>query len=192
MQDLPPTGSSRLLDELSPFVPDDLINSLFAYPRGPGRPRLFSAAQLFRANLLVLLTPVHSFNLLIELLKENRRWRHFCRFKNKHLLPDAKMLGEFRSSLDLIKLRRINHHLLHPLLATLDVARKTVALIDATDLPAATHGYKKMLPTIIQPALLPSAGEVSRKVRAGGLSVIKNTLFACGCTSILREFCSSP
>jgi hypothetical protein len=50
-------------------------------------------------------------------------------------LPDAKRLHQFRERLDLIKLRQINRHLLAPILAGLDPARKTVAIIDATDLP---------------------------------------------------------
>ncbi len=57
MKQLPTTGSSELLERLSPFVPDDLINSLLGAKSGPGRPRSFSAAQLFRVNLLALLTP---------------------------------------------------------------------------------------------------------------------------------------
>jgi hypothetical protein len=40
-------------------------------------------------------------------------------------------------------LRRINQFLLEPLIATLPVDRKTIGLIDATDLPAATSAYKK-------------------------------------------------
>ena len=53
------------------------------------------------------------------------------------------MLHRFRERLDLIKLRQINRHLLAPILAGLDPARKTVAIIDATDLPAATNCFKK-------------------------------------------------
>jgi hypothetical protein len=39
--------------------------------------------------------------------------------------------------------RRVNRHLLLPLLEGLAPERKTVALIDSTDLPAATSSYKK-------------------------------------------------
>jgi hypothetical protein len=48
MNQLPTTGTSDLLERLSPYIPDDLINSLFVNASGPGRRRRFSAAQLFR------------------------------------------------------------------------------------------------------------------------------------------------
>ena len=146
MKELPVTGTSALLEILSPHVPDDLINSLFAQKSRRGRPRLFSAAQLFRVNLLALLTPAHSFNLLVALLAEHRPWRSFARLRNRLVLPDAKMLHDFRQRLDLAKLRCVNKFLLSPLLEDCDGLAKTVSLIDATDLPAATNAYKKTRP----------------------------------------------
>ncbi len=143
MNRLPRTGTAGLLERLSAHVPDDLINSLFAAKSGPGRPCQFSAAQLFRATLLVLITPVHSFNLLVELLSEQRSWRSFARLRNRFSVPDVRMLHEFRRHLDLRKLRCINEYLLRPLLQQTAGFAKTVALIDSTDLPAATNGYKK-------------------------------------------------
>ena len=143
MKQLPLTGSAALLDLLSTYVPDDLINSLFAQKSRRGRPALFSAAQLFRVNLLALLTPAHSFNLLVVLLAEHRHGRAFARLRSRLVLPDAKMLHDFRQRLDLIKLRCINDFLLAPLLEDCDGFAKTVSLIDATDLPAATNAYKK-------------------------------------------------
>jgi hypothetical protein len=122
---------------------DGFINDLFPRPRRQGRHADFNPAQLFRVLLLQLLTPVHSGNLLIKLLPENRSWRDFARLPNKRRLPDAKMLNLFRARLGLIKLRHINRQLLAPILADLDPARKTVAIIDATDLPAATNSFKK-------------------------------------------------
>jgi hypothetical protein len=149
---LPTTGTAALLEMLSPHIPDDLINSLLPRQAGSGRRRLFSAAQLFRVSLLVLLTPAHSFNLLSQLLPENRAWRSFARLRNRFDLPDTRMLHEFRARLDLNKLRRINRHLLNPLLEGIPTSAKTIALIDSTDLPAATNGYKKTLPGSISPS----------------------------------------
>jgi hypothetical protein len=143
MKRLPPTGTTGLLDALSPHIPDELINSLFLSPSGPGRRGLFSAAQLFRVHLLALLTPVHSFNLLVALLPEQRSWRAFARLRNRVRVPDVRMLHEFRLRLALTKLRRVNEHLLEPLLEGTGAFAKTVALIDSTDLPAATNAYKK-------------------------------------------------
>jgi hypothetical protein len=143
MKRLPRTGTASLLERLSAHVPDDLINSLFAANSGPGRPCQFSAAQLFRVTLLALITPVHSFNLLVEVLPEQRAWRSFARLRNRFRVPGVRMLHEFRCHLDLTKLRCINEHLLAPLLEGAAGFAKTVALIDSTDLPAATNGYKK-------------------------------------------------
>ena len=143
MKPLAITGSAALLEELSPYVPDDFINSLFAGKRGRGMPREFSPAQLYRVALLALLTPAHSFNLLVHLLPENKAWRSFARLRNRWSVPDAKMLHDFRDRIGVIKLRQINRHLLQPLLEGLSYFSKTVGLIDATDLPAATSAYKK-------------------------------------------------
>jgi hypothetical protein len=143
MKRLPLTGTTGLLERLSPHIPDDLINSLFLQNSGPGRPGLFSAAQLFRVHLLALLTPVHSFNLLVALLAEHRSWRTFARLRNRVCVPDVRMLHAFRQRLDLTLLRRVNEHLLQPLREGTATFAKTVALIDSTDLPAATNAYKK-------------------------------------------------
>jgi|SRR5215469_3753368 len=143
MKQLPQTGTAALLEMLSPHLDDGFVNDLF--PRQPrqGRHANFSPAQLLRVQLLQLLTPAHSGNLLIKLLPENRSWRSFARLPNKRCLPDAKMLHQFRDRLDLAKLRKINRQLLMPILADLNPARKTVAIVDATDLPASTNCFKK-------------------------------------------------
>jgi len=151
MKRLPPTGTAALLERLSPHIPDDLINSLFMERPGPGRPALLSPAQLFRVNLLALLTPAHSFNLLVDLLSEHRAWRSFARLRNRKAGPGVRMLHEFRARLDLPKLRRVNQALLQPLIEGTGGFAKTVALIDSTDLPAATNAYKKMRPDITAP-----------------------------------------
>ncbi len=143
MKPLAITGSAALLEELSPFVPDDFINELFAGAGRRGRPWGFSPAQLYRANLLALLTPAHAFNLLVELLGENKSWRSFARLHNRWAVPDAKMLHGFRVQMGAGRLRRVNQFLLAPLLEGLARFPKSVALIDATDLPAATSAYKK-------------------------------------------------
>jgi hypothetical protein len=143
MLTLPQTGTSLLLEKLSPFVNDQLINTLIPRRRGAGRPRAFSSAQLFRVLLLSLLTPAHSFNLLLELLAENRAWRRFARLPNLRTLPDAKMLHQFRARLDLPILRALNFDLLRPLVNGWNPERLPLAIMDATDLPAAANGFKK-------------------------------------------------
>jgi len=143
MKRLPTTGTGGLLERLSPYIPDDLINTLWGRQLGAGRRAHFSPAQIFRVMLLALLTPAHSFNLVTELLPENRSWRSFARLRNRHALPNVRMLHEFRARLRLTQLRQINQHLLAPLLEGTGRFPKTVAVIDSTDLPAATNAYKK-------------------------------------------------
>ena len=137
------TGTASLLAQLSDIVPDDFINRLLQPHRGQGRRTGWSSAQLFRLLLLVLLTLAHSFNLLIEHLPEQRAWRRFARLPNRREVPTASILHEFRDRLGVGPLRRVNRHLLMSLLEGLAPERKMVALIDSTDLPAATSTYKK-------------------------------------------------
>ena len=189
MKRLPSTGTAALLQVLSPYVPDDLINSLCGQPSGPGRPALFSAAQLFRIHLLALLTPAHSFNLVVQLLAEHRTWRVFARLRNRRVLPDVRMLHDFRQRLDLTKLRAINEHLLAPLLEGCAGFAKTVALIDATDLPAATNAYKKMpWASTVLAARTPERAAAKRG-RVVISSATKNTRCGSGCVNIIPAFC---
>lgn len=102
MLSLPQTGTAELLNRLSPFLDDQFINNLFPLHHGRGRRHLFCPAQLFRVLLLNLLSPAHSFNLLVQLLAEHRPWREFAWLRNKQSLPDAKMLHQFRDRLDLV------------------------------------------------------------------------------------------
>jgi hypothetical protein len=142
-QALAQTGTAELLETLSVFVPDEFINQIVDQRRRRGRRRTYSAAQMYRTLLLALLTPAHSFNLLARLLVENRAWRRFALLPNRHEVPDATLLHDFRVAIGVSGLRRINRHLLTPLLEGSAVGSTTVAIIDATDLPAASSSYKK-------------------------------------------------
>jgi hypothetical protein len=173
MASLPQTGTALLLEKLSSFLDDGLVNQLVPRPRGAGRPRAFSSAQLFRVLLLSLLTPAHSFNLLIKLLPENRSWRKFARLPNLCLLPDAKMLHQFRSRLDLRALRELNASLVRPLIAGLDPLRLPLAIMDATDLPAAANSFKKT--GRLRRGVLLWVRAQSRPARVAGLSATKST-----------------
>lgn len=184
---LPQTGTASLLETLSPFINDTHINQTLPRLRGPGRPRVFSSAQLFRVVLLSLLTPVHSFNLLVKLLPENRAWRRFARLPNLRVLPDAKMLHQFRSRLDLIRLRDINAALLRPLLDLWDATRLPLAIMDSTDLPAPVNSFKKRTKRF-PPAARPWARARRRPGKAAGTSVTKNTVFVYGCRSGMKRF----
>lgn len=102
----------------------------------------FSAAQLWRVHLLVLLTRTFSFNALVRALAEQEAWRRFAHLPNRFTVPDVRMLHEFRCALGASGFRQINNHLLAELLATAPLNSITVAFIDATDLPANT-AFKK-------------------------------------------------
>src|ERR1700691_1113093 len=110
------TGTATLLEQLSPFVPDDFINDLFRLKRRPGPRSLYGPTQLYRVHLLALLTSAHTFNLLAKLLKENRSWRRFAHLSHRQQIPDAKMLHQFRDAIGVAGLRHINSHLLAGLL----------------------------------------------------------------------------
>src|SRR5882672_1731635 len=138
---LPPVGTSRLLELLSPYAPDDFLAEVG--PRGStgGRRHALSAAQLWRTHLLTVLTSTHSLNLLVAQLSEQSAWRRFARLRRT--LPTARMLHEFRQALGVGGLRRINQHLVGRLLRRQGVQPNAVALMDATDLPASCCGFKK-------------------------------------------------
>jgi hypothetical protein len=139
---LPPTGTAALLEKISPWIPDDFIEELLPPHRGRGRRSRWSSSQLFRLLLLALLTPAHSYNLLVNLLPEQRAWRRFAKLRNPGCVPTASILHEFRSRLGVASLRQNNRQLLLPLLKGLRT-EKAIGLIDSTDLPAATSGFKK-------------------------------------------------
>jgi len=189
MNSLAQTGTGDLLERLSDYIDDGWINQLLPRRCGVGRPSAFSSAQLFRISLLALLTPAHSFNLLVKLLPENRAWRKFARLPNRFRVPDAKMLHGFRDRLSLASLRQINGHLLRPLLEQLDPNRKTVAIMDSTDLAASAL---KKTNRFGRHAARPWGFELPNRAPVGGLSAIRSTPSGCGCPSERRRCCWHP
>src|SRR5438552_12202784 len=192
MKGLPVTGSSRLLDLLDPYVPDDFINQHWnARPvRGPRWQ--FTAAQLWRVHLLALLTPVHSLNLLTAMLPEQRAWRDFAQLRHRLRVPDVRILNAFRLRLGVMGLRQINERILQPLIQTAGLWENATALIDATDLPAACSGFKKKTPAPTRPNTQHWAGARSRPAKAVGSSVTRRTAFVCGGVSIRSRSCWYP
>ncbi len=140
---LPTTGTPELLDLLSPYVPDEFINDQWPLRSTGGRRQSFSAAQLWRTHLLALLTPAHSLNLVKQLLHSQRDWRRFAHLRHHERVPDVRMLHDFRARVGVEGLRRINARLLESLIPSARLRQDTIALIDATDLPAACAGFKK-------------------------------------------------
>lgn len=145
---LPAVGSFALLDVLTDFVPDDFINSRWPILTSrPGRRSSFSAVQLWRTHLLSALSGGRSFNALQRSLGEQRALRRFAHLRNERLVPDVRMLHEFRMRAGVRGLRAINDHLVQQILTIAPLWDKTVGLIDATDLPARTRDKKKRVGT---------------------------------------------
>ena len=140
---LPTTGTQALLEQLSPYIPDTFINDHWTRRTTGGRRSSFNAAQLYRVHLLVLLTPAHSINLLVEMLPEQRAWRQFAYLPNRFRVPDVRMLHEFRHRLGVVGFRRINEFMLEPLIENLAAHVPAIGLTDATDLAASDKGFKK-------------------------------------------------
>jgi hypothetical protein len=138
---LPLVGTNRLLERVSGYVPDDFIASRCARDFTGGRRHALSAPQLWRVHLLALLTSTHSLNLVVAQLSEQPGWRRFARLRRVY--PTARMLHEFRQQVGVDGLRAINRHLLGRLLRRQGLQPQTVALMDATDLPASCSGFKK-------------------------------------------------
>jgi hypothetical protein len=146
-KDLPAVGTAELLELISNYVPDDFINQLLPRHPGVGRRSCFSAAQLWRVHLLPALTGTHSFNGLVRCLPEQRAWRRFGHLSHRERTPDVRMLHEFRERAGVSGLRAINDQLVLKLLKHLRAEQKSVAVIDATDLPASTADKKKLVET---------------------------------------------
>jgi transposase-like protein DUF772 len=164
---LPPTGTHRLLDLVAPYVPDAFIDELCPRRFTGGRRCALSAPQLWRAHLLALLTSTHSLNLVVAQLPEQAAWRRFCRLRRPE--PGVRMLQEFRQQIGVSGLRRINQYLLERLLKRQGVQPHAVAIMDATDLPAACSGFKKKPPAPTPQGGPPWADARSKAGRAGGL-----------------------
>jgi hypothetical protein len=172
---LPTTGTSELLEEISAYIPDEFINEQWPSGATGGRRHAFSAAQLWRVQLLLLLTPTHSNNLLSKLLAEHRKWRQFARLSHRHRVPDVRMLNEFRARIGVSGFRTINRQLLTPLLSEKQERADTMAIIDATDLPAACKGFKKSKPASIRPSVRHLAIAQLKPARASGTPAIRST-----------------
>ena len=140
---LPATGTTKLLEVNSPHIPDAFINTILPRSKGSGRRRAFSAAQLWRVHLLAPLTSTDSFNALVQRLPEQRAWRRFAGLSHRHRTPDVRMLHDFRAAFGVSGFRCVNDVLVMSLLEHLDASRKSIAVIDSTDLPASTSDKKK-------------------------------------------------
>ena len=189
MKRLPVTGSNQLLDLLDPYIPDDFINEQGSARPVRGPRWQFSPAQLWRTHLLAMLTPVHSFNLLTQLLPEQRAWRNFARLRHRHRTPDVRILNAFRARVGVRGLRQINEAIVQPLIQTAALWQNATALIDATDLPAACSGFKKKTPAPI-PLIAPRWADArSRPAKVAGSSAIKSTASGYGGASMRPRFC---
>jgi len=172
---LPAVGTFALLDSLTDFVPDDFITRRWPISSGCGRRLSFSAAQLWRVHLLAMLLGGRSFNAIVRSLGEQRALRRFAHLPNERSIPDVRMLHEFRSRIGVSGLRAINDQLSGQILQAAPLRDKTVALIDATDLPARTQDKKKRPATGPPPEPRSARGRSSQVTRVFS-SGTRNTL----------------
>jgi hypothetical protein len=183
---LPAVGTAELLEMLSSYVPDGFINQLLPRRWGVGRRACFSASQLWRVHLLSPLARVYSYNGIVRLLPEQRAWRRFAFLSHRERTPDVRMLHEFRTRAGVSGLRAINDHLVMKLLKHLRRELKSVAVIDATDLPAATADKKKTVENG-----LPSGRHWERarsnRDTPGFMSATKSIPYDCGSTVISQQ-----
>jgi len=186
-KDLPAVGTVELLELISAHVPDDFINQLLPRRRGVGRRSCFNAAQLWRTHLLSPLSGTHSYNGIARLLPEHRAWRRFAHLSHRERTPDVRMLHEFRFGAGVSGLRAINDHLVAMLLKYLRREQMSVAVIDATDLPAATADKKKMVENG-RPGGRPWEHVHSSRVTRAFMLVTRNTRYGCGSTVIHGRF----
>src|ERR1035437_4050522 len=183
--DLPATGTAALLELLAPFVPDDFINE--AWPHGPtgGRHCEHTAAQLYRVHLLCLLSPVHSVNLLVKMLTEQRAWRKFARLRRQSRVPDVRMMHEFRCRVGVGGIAADQSA------SALTVARRLslATVVGGTDgchrSACRLCRLQKKTPANTPPRTPHWAGARSKPDKAAVLSVTRNTRCACGCTITL-------
>jgi hypothetical protein len=138
-------------------------------------------------HLLSALTGIHSYNGIVRLLPEQRAWRRFAHLSHRERTPDVRMLHEFRCRAGVSGLRAINDHLVEKLLKYLRAEQKSVALIDATDLPAATADKKKTAENG-QPSEPPWERAHSSRVIPDFTLVTRSTHYGCGSTVIPRRF----
>jgi len=133
------------LEKISRHVPDEEINLLFPFRKFDvqGRTRKFKTNQLYRAHILPMLKGVNSFNKLCYEFKTRRSFRDFCRFKNKQVTPTKRMLSEFRDQLKASGFEKIAQLITATFLRTISLPEVTVAIPDATDMPASCTGFSK-------------------------------------------------
>lgn len=186
---LPATGTDELLALVDPYIPDAFINERWNERPRRGPRRYFSAAQLWRTQLLTALTPAHSVNQLLRLLSAHRPWRSFARLSHRERVPDVRMVHEFRARVGVGGLRCINDQLLQPLIARASGWSQAVALIDATDLEAASDGFKKKRRKVIRLIARPWGSALSRRARVGGMSATKSIRSVCGGVNRSRRCC---
>jgi hypothetical protein len=133
------------LEKISPHLPDEEINLLFAFRKfdTQGRRRKFKTNQLYRLHILAMIKGIPSFNKLCQELRTRRSFRDFCFFKNKKSTPPKRMLSEFRNHLKSTGFEKIAGLMTANFLNMFSLPDLRVAIPDATDMPARCSGFAK-------------------------------------------------
>ena len=182
---LPPTGTHHLLDLISPYVPDGFIHDLCPRQFTGGRRCALSGPQLWRVHLLPLLTSTHSLNLVVAQLPEQAAWRRFCRLRGHW--PGVRMLHEFRQQIGVSGLLPDSAAFAGAMALP---SRRATARGRADGRDGSTGGLQRLqkkAPARTPLRTRPWAGARSRRGRAAGLSVTRNTPCVCGCLRCIRR-----
>jgi len=174
-----------VLEKISHYIPDDEIDFLFPFRNFniQGRKRTFKTSQLYRAHILTMLKEVTSFNKLRAEFKSRRSFRDFCHFKNRQSTPTTRILSEFREYLEPSGFRKITQLITAAFFNTVKLPIVTVAVPDATDIPAHCSGFAKKNVHALRDApaqgftrlpRLPKGEGLKRVVKAPILLAIRN------------------
>lgn len=160
-----------ILEKISPHIPDEEIDFLFPYRNfnTQGRSKSFKTSQLYRAHILTLIKGVTSFNKMCSEFKFRRSFRDFCRFKNKNTTPTNRILSEFRGRLKPSGFEEITRLITLTFLNTVKLPLITIAVPDATDMPANCKGFAKKNAYALQCANARRCILLKERLKAKGL-----------------------
>ena len=151
-----------------------------------GRRHALSAAQLWRTHLLTVLTSTHSLNLVVAQLPEQAGVAAFRPVAPRTALPLGCCMSFGRQLAWMDCARSINIWWGDCCVGQ-GVQPHAVALMDATDLPAACSGFKKKFCHLHRRARGAGRTHPQDRARAAGSSATRNTRCGYGCPRCIRR-----
>ena len=135
------------LRRISKVLPDRWLDERWPQhsSKRQGRWKALRTSQFIRVHFLTLIKGLGSFNKVCRELEYNIDFRRFCRLRATDPTPNAKLLNSFRKSFGLKGWVSLHIEVLEILSCLYPPTQPGIALVDATDLPAAVNrsGKKK-------------------------------------------------